>query len=64
MNSFPSAYDQGEAAAIYLLVGLEKHTNKFYDVTGPQPQNMHEVAADLSDEMDQKVEYLEQCVEQ
>merc|ERR1719221_1454602 len=63
-NSFVSACDQGEAAALCLLEGPEKHANKFYDITGPEPQSMHEVAADLSEVMGQKVEYRPQDIEQ
>ena len=63
-NSFLSACDQGEAAAICLLEGPEKHANKFYVVTGPEPQSMHQVAADLSEVLGHKVEYREQCIEQ
>jgi len=63
-NSFVSACDQGEAAAVCLLEGAENHANKFYDITGPQPQSMHEVARDLSEAMGQKVEYREQDIDQ
>jgi uncharacterized protein YbjT (DUF2867 family) len=63
-NSFVSACDQGEAAALCLLEGPEKHANKFYDVTGPEAQSMHEVAATLSEVMGQKVEYRPQDIEQ
>jgi uncharacterized protein YbjT (DUF2867 family) len=63
-NSFVSPCDQGEAAAICLLEGPEKHTNKFYDICGARPQSMHEVAADLSEVMGQKVEYRVQDIEQ
>merc|ERR1712174_3070 len=44
--------------------GPEKHANKFYDITGPEPQSMYEVAADLSEVMGQKVEYRPQDIEQ
>jgi len=63
-NSFVSACDQGEAAAVCLFEGPEKHANKFYDVTGPEPQSMAEVAADLSEAWGQKVEYRVQDIEQ
>jgi len=63
-NSFVSACDQGEAAAVCLLEGPEKHANKFYDITGSQAQSMSEVAADLSEVSGQKVEYREQDIEQ
>jgi glycine cleavage system aminomethyltransferase T len=63
-NSFVSACDQGEIAALCLLEGPDKHVNKYYDITGPQAQSMHEVAATLSEVMGQKVEYREQDIEQ
>ena len=44
--------------------GPERHANKFYDITGPQPQSMHEVAADLGEVMGKKVEYLPQDMAQ
>lgn len=56
-NSFACTNDMGEAAAVCLLEGPERHANKFYDVTGPQAQSMHEVAADLSKVMGKQVEY-------
>jgi len=56
-NSFVCPNDMGEAAAVCLLEGEEKHANKFYDICGPIPQSMHEVAADLSKAMGKKVEY-------
>jgi len=56
-NAFVCSNDMGEAAAVCLLEGPEKHVNKFYDICGPEPQSMHEVAADLSKAMGQKVEY-------
>ena len=48
-NSFVSTNDIGELAAITIEEGPERHGDKFYDVTGPAPQSMHEVAADLSE---------------
>jgi len=63
-NSYVSAIDQGEAAALCLVEGPEKHVNKFYDITGPQPQSMHEVAADLSEVMGEKIEYRPQDIDQ
>lgn len=38
--------------------------NKFYDLTGPVPQNMHEIAADLGRALGKKVEYRPQSFEQ
>jgi len=63
-NSFVSPCDQGEAAALCLIEGPEKHTNKFYDITGPEPQSMHEVAATLSEVTGQKIEYRPQDIVQ
>jgi len=47
-NSYTCTNDLGEIAALCLLEGPAKHGNKFYDITGPNAQSMHEVAADLS----------------
>merc|ERR1712150_35376 len=63
-NSYVSTNDLGEIAALAILEGPEKHGNKFYDITGPKPQSMHEVAADLSKAMGKKVEYREQDQQQ
>merc|ERR1711939_1137584 len=63
-NSFVCPNDQGEAAAICLLEGPEKHANKYYDITGPIPQSMYEVASDLSEVMGQTIEYRPQDIEQ
>ena len=38
--------------------------NKFYDLTGPVPQSMHEIAADLGRAMGKEVEYRPQSLEQ
>ena len=54
-NSFVCPNDMGEAATVCLLEGPEVHANKFYDICGPVPQSMHEVAADLSKAMGKKV---------
>jgi len=59
-NSFVCTNDIAEVAAVCLLEGPEKHANKFYDLTGPEPQNMDEIAADLSNAMGKKVEYRAQ----
>jgi len=56
-NSFVCPNDMGEAAAVCVLGGPEEHANKFYDICGPEPQSMYEVAADLSTAMGKKVEY-------
>ncbi len=36
-NSFVSTNDVGECAAVSILQGPERHGDKFYDLTGPQP---------------------------
>jgi len=61
-NSFICTNDIGEAAALCLLEGPAKHANKFYDLTGPQPQNMDEIAADLSAALGRKVVYRSQSI--
>jgi len=63
-NSFVSPCDQGEAAALCLIEGPEKHADKFYDITGAEPQSMHEVASTLSEVWGQKVEYRPQDIVQ
>jgi len=50
-NSFIATRDIAEAAATVLMEGPERHGNKFYDLTGPEPQTMAEIAQDLSDAM-------------
>ena len=47
-NSFVCTNDIAEVAVQCLLDGPKMHSNKFYDLTGPAPQNMEEIAADLS----------------
>lgn len=59
-NSFVSTSDIGEAAAVVIAEGPEKHANKFYDITGPEPQSMFEIAEDLSAAVGKKVEYRPQ----
>lgn len=63
-NSFVSAIDQGEIAALCLIEGPEKHANKAYDVCGPEPQSMYEVARDLGEVMGKEIEYRPQDIEQ
>jgi uncharacterized protein YbjT (DUF2867 family) len=63
-NSYVCSNDIGEVAATCILEGPDKHAQKFYDITGPIPQSMHEVAADLSTAMGQKVEYRPQDLAQ
>jgi len=59
-NSFVCTNDIAEVAALCLLEGPQKHANKFYDITGPAPQNMDEIAADLGAAMGKKVVYRPQ----
>merc|ERR1719436_1790522 len=63
-NSFVSTSDIGEAAATIIAEGPGKHANKFYDLTGPQPQSMYEIADDLGKALGKKVEYRPQSFEQ
>jgi uncharacterized protein YbjT (DUF2867 family) len=56
-NSFVSAVDMAEVSVACLLQGPERHGNKFYDITGPEPQSMHDVARDLSAAMGKKIRY-------
>lgn len=62
-NSFVSTKDIAEAAAVVLTEGPERHANKFYDITGPEPQTMQEIAADLSRAMGKTIEYRAQSME-
>jgi hypothetical protein len=39
-NSFVSCNDMGEAAVTCFLQGVEKHGDKYYDVTGSQSTSM------------------------
>lgn len=59
-NSFVSTRDIATAACVLLSEGPEHHAGKFYDITGPQPQNMDEIAADLGRAMDKKIAYRAQ----
>lgn len=61
-NSFVATRDIATAAAVLLTEGADKHADKFYDLTGPQPQNMDEIAADLSRAMDKPIEYRAQSM--
>lgn len=40
------------------------HADKFYDLTGPEPQSMREIARDLSVALGRDVEYRPQSFEQ
>jgi len=62
-NSFVATRDIAEAAEVILREGPDKHGDKFYDITGPQPQTMDEIAADLGRAMDKEVEYRAQTME-
>ncbi len=59
-NSYVSTNDVGEIAAKCLLEGASAHGNKNYDITGPAPQSMVEVAADLEKAWGNKVEFRQQ----
>jgi len=59
-NSFVATRDIASAASVVLLEGPAKHANKFYDLTGPEPQTMAEIAADLGRAMDKKIAYRAQ----
>ncbi|KAB7616324.1 NAD(P)H-binding protein [Amylibacter sp. SFDW26] len=61
-NSFVATRDIAEAADVALSEGPEKHSNKFYDITGPQPQSMAEIAADLGRAMGKEIEYRAQSM--
>lgn len=62
-NSFVATRDIAEAAAVVLQEGPERHGNKFYDITGPAPQSMAEIAADLGRAMGKEIEYRPQSME-
>merc|ERR1711957_395749 len=47
-------------AALCFMEGPDRHANKFYDLTGPVPQNMYEIAGDLSKVMGRTIEYRPQ----
>ena len=61
-NSFVATRDIAEAAAVILAEGLDRHANKFYDITGPEPQSMAEIAADLGRAMEKEIEYRPQSM--
>jgi len=63
-NSLVCTNDIGEAAALCFQEGPGRHANKFYDITGPEPQSMYEVAEDLSAVLGKPVEYRPQSFEQ
>lgn len=61
-NSFVATRDIATAASVILIEGPEKHSNKFYDITGPEPQSMHEIASDLGRAMNKSIEYRAQSM--
>eukprot|EP00929_Paragymnodinium_shiwhaense_P085753 TRINITY_DN4618_c0_g2_i1.p1 TRINITY_DN4618_c0_g2~~TRINITY_DN4618_c0_g2_i1.p1 ORF type:complete len:376 (-),score=91.65 TRINITY_DN4618_c0_g2_i1:261-1352(-) len=63
-NSFVCTNDIGEIAALVLTEGAEKHSKKFYDITGPAPQSMYEIAEDLGNVIGKKLEYRPQDFKQ
>ncbi len=62
-NSLVATRDIAEAAAVVLSEGGAQHSNKFYDITGPEPQTMAEIAEDLGRAMDKSIEYRPQKME-
>merc|ERR1712037_614097 len=63
-NSFVGTADIAEVAAKVLEDGPGQHSDKFYDITGPVPQSMYEIAEDLGKALGKKVEYRPQSMEQ
>jgi len=61
-NSFVATRDIAEAAAVVLTEGPDRHANKFYDITGPTPQSMAEIATDLGRAMGKDIEYRAQSM--
>mmetsp|Transcript_129944 Transcript_129944/g.259217 ORF Transcript_129944/g.259217 Transcript_129944/m.259217 type:complete len:325 (-) Transcript_129944:104-1078(-) len=61
-NSFVCTNDIGEVAAKCIEEGPEKHANKFYDITGPEPQSMDEIAQDLGRALGKQIEYRPQSM--
>lgn len=61
-NSFVATRDIAEAAAVVLSEGPARHANKFYDITGPAPQSMAEIATDLGKAMGKSIEYRAQSM--
>lgn len=62
-NSFVCTNDIGEVAAKCIEEGPAKHANKFYDITGPEPQSMDEIAQDLGRALGKPIEYRPQSME-
>jgi len=63
-NSFVATRDIAEAGSVCLVEGPASHANKFYDITGPEPQSMQEIASELGRAMGTSVEYKPQSMEQ
>lgn len=61
-NSFVATRDIAEAAEVTLTEGPNEHANKFYDLTGPAPQSMSEIASDLGRAMGKDIEYKAQSM--
>merc|ERR1712107_98859 len=62
-NSFVCTNDIAEAASRCIEEVPGKHANKFYDITGPEPQSMDEIARDLGHAMGRTIEYRAQSME-
>ena len=62
-NSFVATRDIAEAAAVVMTEGPGIHGDKYYDLTGPEPQTMAEIAADLGAAMGRTIEYRPQSME-
>lgn len=61
-NSFVATRDIATAAAVIFEEGAEKHADKFYDITGPEPQTMEEIAKDLGRALGKPIEYRVQSM--
>ncbi|MDA9008499.1 NAD(P)H-binding protein [Alphaproteobacteria bacterium] len=61
-NSFVATRDIAKAAEVVINEGPGQHRNKFYDLTGPAPQSMAEIAVDLGRAMDTTLEYRPQSM--
>ncbi len=61
-NSFVATRDIAMAAMVVFSEGPQVHANKFYDLTGPEPQSMSEIAADLGRAMSKSIEYRPQSM--
>merc|ERR1719387_2938702 len=59
-NSLVCTNDIAEAAFVVIDEGPAKHADKFYDITGPEPQSIYEIAEDLSKALGKKIQYRPQ----